>query len=129
MHTSSLDLLEKSELPPAQARAIFKVMEMELAASQSALATRADMAMEFALLRAEMAAEFAQFRAEMADEFAKFRKEIAAIHGELGNIPGKIEAGDARTQSRLAVWVLSCTLSQTVVLLGVIYFLFAHFVK
>jgi hypothetical protein len=111
VHTSSLDLLERSELPPAQARAILRVMEMELVSSQSALATRADMAAESAKLRAEMAAGFAEIRAE-----------LAKIHG-------KIEAGDARTQSRLAVWVLTCTFSQTVVLLGVIYFLFAHFVK
>ena len=79
-------------------------MELELASSQAALVTRSEMAAEFALLRAEMMAEF-----------AKIRGEIKALEG--------------RIWGKTAVWVLTCTLSQTVVLLGVIYFLFAHFSK
>ncbi len=39
MKTVNLDLLEKSELPPAQARAILHVMESEL----TSLATKADL--------------------------------------------------------------------------------------
>ncbi|HEX3728872.1 MAG TPA: hypothetical protein VHV47_03645 [Opitutaceae bacterium] len=65
----------------------------------------------------------------MTAESAKLRAEMAEISVELGKICGQIQAGDARTQGRLAVWVLTCTFSQTVVLLGIIYFLFAHFVK
>jgi hypothetical protein len=40
---SSLDLLERSQLPPAQARAILQVMEAELAERDRALATKADL--------------------------------------------------------------------------------------
>ena len=50
MKTANLDLLEKSELPPAQARAILQVMESELAAHDTALATKADLQ----ALRAEL---------------------------------------------------------------------------
>jgi len=43
MKTSSLDLLEKSQLPPAQARAILRVMESELSLHDMALATKSDL--------------------------------------------------------------------------------------
>jgi hypothetical protein len=37
-----LEILEKSQLPTAQAHAILKVMEMEIAAGHDALATKLD---------------------------------------------------------------------------------------
>jgi hypothetical protein len=43
MKTSSLELLERTQLPPAQARAILQVMELEFAARDTALATRTDL--------------------------------------------------------------------------------------
>ena len=43
MKTSSLEVLERTLLPPAQARAILQVMESELAAHESSLATKADL--------------------------------------------------------------------------------------
>lgn len=52
MKTHSLDILEKAELPPAQAHAILKVMELEMASAHESLATKADV-ME---LRMEMKA-------------------------------------------------------------------------
>lgn len=41
--TESLDILESSRLPPAQARAILRVMETEIAAVREGLATKLDM--------------------------------------------------------------------------------------
>jgi hypothetical protein len=43
MRTSSLDILEKTKLSPDQARAILRVMEAELTASQNEIATRIDL--------------------------------------------------------------------------------------
>jgi hypothetical protein len=63
MQTSSLDVLEKSDLPPAQARAILKVMETEMTAAHEVLATRADLAdlkMMLAELRADLRVEIRQ---------------------------------------------------------------------
>jgi hypothetical protein len=40
MNTSSLDILEKTQLQPNQARAILQVMELELAAREDSLATK-----------------------------------------------------------------------------------------
>jgi hypothetical protein len=43
MQTASLDILEKTQLPPNQARAILQVMESELASHDHLLATKADL--------------------------------------------------------------------------------------
>jgi hypothetical protein len=43
MKASSLDLLEKTLLPPAQARAILQAMEAEFTERDSALATKQDL--------------------------------------------------------------------------------------
>jgi len=54
MQTSSLEILEKNQLLPAQARAILQVMESELAARDSLLATRADLLATKADLQTEI---------------------------------------------------------------------------
>jgi hypothetical protein len=43
MNAAQLELLERTELPSAQARAILQVMESELALHQGTLATRAEL--------------------------------------------------------------------------------------
>ena len=54
MRTASLELLEKTQLPPAQARAILQVMDLELANRDSALATKSDLREAIHDLRAEV---------------------------------------------------------------------------
>ena len=54
MRTASLELLEKTQLPPAQARAILQVMELELANRDGALATKSDLREAVHDLRAEV---------------------------------------------------------------------------
>ena len=56
MKTISLEIVEKSELPAAQAHAILKVMESELASAQETLATKADLLAVKAELKAEISA-------------------------------------------------------------------------
>ncbi len=72
MKTASLTILEKSELPPPQARAIFEVMEAELLVRDSGLATKSDLQE----LIAKMEVNFAIARGET-------RTEIAAMEGKL----------------------------------------------
>jgi hypothetical protein len=43
MHAATLEILEKADLPPKQARAIAQAIEIEVAAGHSTLATRADL--------------------------------------------------------------------------------------
>jgi len=61
MKTRSLDILEKSQLPAAQAHATFKVMEMEIAAGHDALASKLDV-LE---VKSEMKLELAELKAEL----------------------------------------------------------------
>ncbi|HEX3730365.1 MAG TPA: hypothetical protein VHV47_11215 [Opitutaceae bacterium] len=43
MKTSSIEILEKSQLPADQAHAILRVLEQEMTSSQEHLATKADL--------------------------------------------------------------------------------------
>jgi hypothetical protein len=54
MRTRSLEILEKSQLPAAQAHAILKVMEMEIAAGHETLATKVDLLEVRSELKAEI---------------------------------------------------------------------------
>ncbi len=79
MKSDSLDLLEKSQLPPAQARAILKVMESEFATHDRALATKSDFhGLELRLegLRAETRTEMQILRTEMQTMRAELIGEI-----------------------------------------------------
>lgn len=98
MKTASLEILEKSELSPAQAHAILKVMELETASSAEIPSTKADIA----ALRAELL-------------------------GALRAVEGRIEGTEGRVEGKLSRWVLTCVLGQTAVLLGAGYFFLAQF--
>ena len=67
---ASLEILERAQVPPAQARAIVQAIEIEIAGAKETLATKQD----FLILRHEMA----EMRAEL-------RHEIAGLvtHGQL----------------------------------------------
>jgi hypothetical protein len=68
MKTRSLEILEKSELPAEQARAILTVMEMEMVSSQETLATKVDLA---------------NFRAEVLERFGKIDARFGEQEGRL----------------------------------------------
>ena len=54
MKTRSLEILGRSQLPPAQAHAILKVMEIEIAAGHESLATKLDLLEVRSELKAEI---------------------------------------------------------------------------
>ena len=85
-------------MPPAQAYAILKVMEMEIAAGHESLASRVD----------------------LLDVKSALKVDIADLRAELKAEIHKVEAALSR-------WVLSCILGQTAVLAGLGYFVLAHF--
>lgn len=72
MNTKTLDVLEKGELQPKQAKAILQAMEMEFAERDSRLATRADLD----VLRESVRADFAELRTEFADMKEKIETKI-----------------------------------------------------
>jgi hypothetical protein len=85
MKASSLDILGKATLPHAQAHAILKVMEIELASAQETLATKVDLLTTEAKLRAEIAA----LRAEMLGKFSETHRWIlTCILGQTAVLAG-----------------------------------------
>ena len=91
MKTESLELLEKSQLPPAQARAILQAMESELAIHADALATKAD------LLATKADLEGGMHRLELKIEGV--RTEMQTMRAELiGEIKGM-------TRWNFAFWI------------------------
>lgn len=61
MQAATLEILEKDDLPPRQARAIAQAIELELAASHGALATRHDLRD----LRNELKVDMAEHKSEL----------------------------------------------------------------
>jgi hypothetical protein len=93
MQAESLEILEKADVAPAQARAIVRAIEIELAGAKDTLATKHDLL----LLRQELRQEMAEMRGELRAE----------IHGSASSITRQMYAA---------------LLGQMAVLLGFAYF-------
>jgi len=98
MKTRSLDILGKSQLPPAQSHAILKVMELEIAAGHEALASKVDLL---------------EVKSELKSELAELKAELHKMEGRLSRW--------------VLTCVLTCILGQTAVLAGLGYFVLEHF--
>ena len=97
MQAESLEVLEKADVPPAQARAIVRAIEIELGGAQETLATKTDLQL-------------------MVQEF---RREMAEIRGELR---AEIQA----SASSIVRQMYGALLGQMAVLLGFAYFFATH---
>jgi hypothetical protein len=111
MQAESLEVLEKAALAPAQARAIVRAIELEIAGAKDALATKHDLLVQTQDIHQQIAtvrAEFATLRIVMSDWRGELRAEIhAAVSG-------------GTRQMYMAL------LGQMAVLLGFAYFFAAH---
>jgi hypothetical protein len=90
MKAESLEVLEQASVPPAQARAFLRAIEIELAGAQDTLATkhdilllRQDMEIGRGELRVEMARQGAELRREMAQQGVAIREEMAQQGADL----------------------------------------------
>ncbi len=90
MKASSLETLEKSQLPPSQARAIFQVIEAEMSARDHTLATRSDLdqglhglELKLEAVRTEMQSLRAELKSDIRDtvrwNFAFWIAQLAAM--------------------------------------------------
>jgi len=111
MLTSSLDILEKAQLPGPQAKAILQVMELELSAQHEILATKADLLDAKTGLKAEILATKVELQTEIRATRTELKADIAAVRSDLEL---KIEAAKAET-ARLII-------GATGVMLGAFYF-------
>ncbi|MEO8464740.1 MAG: hypothetical protein ABI640_05315 [Gammaproteobacteria bacterium] len=113
MQVESLEVLEKADVAPAQARAIVRAIEIEIAGAKDTLATKHDVL----ALKQDVQA----LRGEMTALAATLRGEMAAMRGEL---KAEIHAtvGAVTRQMSLAI------LGQMAVMLGFAYF-FATYMR
>ena len=93
MQAATLEILEKADLPPRQARAIAQAIELEMAAGHAAIATRHDL--------------------------HDLRHELKA---DLRDLRNEIKVNMAEHKTELVRWVFLCILGQTAMLLGAGYF-------
>ena len=118
MQVESLEVLEKAAVAPAQARAIVRAIEIEIAGAKDTLATKHDvlaLKQDFQALRGDMQV----LRGEMAELAATLRGEMAATRGEL---KAEIHASVSSVTRQMYVAVLG----QMAVLLGFAYFFPTH---
>ena len=110
MKASSLEILERSQLPPSQARAIFQVMEAELSAREHTLATRTDLGSGLHDIDLKIETFRGEFRMEMQSLRGESRTEMQTLRGEFSTEMQSIRAelkSDIRDTVRwnFAFWV------------------------
>jgi hypothetical protein len=133
MQAESLEVLENANVAPAQARAIVRAIEIEIAGASSTLATKHDVLSLHqssdvlrAELRGEMAALSAQLRVEMAQLAAQLRAEMAQLAAELRVEMATLAAELRKEISGVTRQMYVALLGQTAVLLGFFYFFLAE---
>jgi len=122
MQAESLEVLEKADVAPAQARAIVRAIEIEIAGASDTLATKADVA----LLRQELRHEMSELRHEMSElrqEISELRLEFKA---DLLKLETKLERKIHETASSITRQMYTAILGQMAVLLGFAYFFATH---
>jgi hypothetical protein len=137
MQAESLEVLEKAQVAPAQARAFVRAIEIEIAGAKDTLATKHDLL----ALRADVRAEIGQLRVDVADQIGKLRADVAqgigALRVEVGDQLGKLRADVAQEIGALRGELHSSVgsvvrqmylaiLGQMAVMLGFAYFFATH---
>jgi len=104
MQAESLEVLENADVPPAQARAIVRAIEIEIAGAKDTLATKQDLT----LLGSEV------------------REEMAGLRGEMAQLRGELKAEIHGSASSVTRQMYTALLGQMAVLLGFAYFFATH---
>ena len=114
MHAESLEILEKASVAPAQARAIVRAIEIEIAGAKDTLATKHDIL----VLQQRTDALSVELRSEVSGKIdslaGQLRAEMAKLGGELHAEIHRAVSGSTR-QMYLAL------LGQMAVMLGFFY--------
>ena len=89
MQAESLEVLEKADVAPAQARAIVRAIEIELGSAKETLATKQDVSLLGQELRQEMAELRGELRAEIhASASSIVRQMYGALLGQMAVLLG-----------------------------------------
>jgi hypothetical protein len=117
MQAESLEVLEKASVAPAQARAIVRAIEIEIAGAKDTLATKHDVLAlrhDFDVLRGEVKTLATELRGEMRNLASK--AELAKLGGELHAEIHRAVSGSTRQMYMALLGHMAMTL-------GFIYFL------
>jgi hypothetical protein len=109
MQPESLEVLEKADVAPAQARAIVRAIEIELAGARDVLATKHDLVELGASLRGEMSELGASLRGEMSELGASLRTEMSGLGASLRTEMSELRASLRGEMSDLAATLRSET--------------------
>jgi hypothetical protein len=124
MRAESLEVLEKASVAPAQARAIVRAIELEIAGAKDTLATKHDLLglqQGFEVLRREFEGMKRDFEG-MKRDFEALKGEFAGLKRGLDELRAELHrsVGGVIRQMYLAI------LGQMAVLLGFAYFFATH---
>jgi hypothetical protein len=119
MQAESLEVLEKASVAPAQARAIVRAIEIEIAGAKDTLATKHDLLELRTELRSEMIKLAAELRAEMI-------KLGAELRGEMDKLRGELHAEIHRSVNGSTRQMYVALLGHMAMTLGFVYFLFTQ---
>jgi len=126
MQAESLEVLEKADVVPTQARAIVRAIEIEIAGAKDTLATKHDLV----LLRQDLRGEMAELRGEMAELRNEVRSEISALRvelkGDMVALEARLEVKIHESASNILRQMYTAMLGQMAVLLGFAYFFTTH---
>jgi hypothetical protein len=130
MQAESLEVLEKADVAPAQARAIVRAIEIEIAGAKDVLATKSDLASLRQDLRQEMSELGQELRQEMSDLRQELRQEMSDLRlelkGDLLRLEAKLETKIHGSASGITRQLYTAILGQMAVLLGFAYFFATH---
>ncbi len=115
MQAESLELLEKADVVPAQARAIVRAIEIEIAGARDTLATKHDLV----LLRQDLRGEMAELRGEISALRVELKGDMVALEARL-------EVKIHECTSNILRQMYTAMLGQMAVLLGFAYFFTTH---
>jgi hypothetical protein len=119
MQAESLEVLEKADVAPAQARAIVRAIEIEIAGARDTLATKHDLA----LLRQDLRDEMSELRSELRTEMSGLRTELKS---DMAKLEARLEGKIHESASGITRQMYTAVLGQMAVLLGFTYFFATH---
>lgn len=127
VQAESLEALEKANVPPGQAWAIVRAIEIEIGGAKDVLATKQDVQ----LARQDLRQEIQLVRQELRQEIQVLRDDMSAMRHDLEMKIEGVHIEIHSTLSSLTRHLYGAIFgSMTAVLtftLGMLYFLFAHF--
>ncbi len=127
MQAESLEVLEKASVAPAQARAIVRAIEIEIAGAKDTLATKHDLGQLESRLRSEMSELESRVRVEISELGSQLRVEIgdlgAQVRTEIAKVGGDLHAEIHRVVSNSTRQRYMALLGHMAMTLGFVYFL------